>query len=219
MFRFNSAVLCPCRSFPKMQWRNYCSKWRSRNWSMKRRPWSPCRRPHGRKRRRSARLKRCRSNIFLSTWGINNDRFLCILFFWCSHPKVCCNTVSINIEDALYCCLQEVLITARADTLRWQRLYEELKLSSGQIREQQHLSDQQLQQLRSQSEVRYTVAAWMIRSPNICEKCASCAAFQGQRGWAEGGGGGAKTREEGAAVQRLPAGRRPADFKRWNTAN
>ncbi|XP_070696184.1 TRAF3-interacting JNK-activating modulator [Pempheris klunzingeri] len=49
--------------------------------------------------------------------------------------------------------LQEALITAKADALRWQSLYEELKLCSGQLRENQHLSNEQLQQLHSQVEL------------------------------------------------------------------
>lgn len=49
--------------------------------------------------------------------------------------------------------LQEALITAKAEALRWQSLYEELKLSSGHLRESQHLSNEQLQQLHSQVEL------------------------------------------------------------------
>ncbi|KAM4562702.1 uncharacterized protein traf3ip3 [Odontesthes bonariensis] len=49
--------------------------------------------------------------------------------------------------------LQEALITAKAEALRWQSLYEELRLSSGQLRENQHISDDQLQQLLSQVEL------------------------------------------------------------------
>ncbi|KAG7227112.1 hypothetical protein INR49_022460 [Caranx melampygus] len=49
--------------------------------------------------------------------------------------------------------LQGLLITAKAEGLRWQSLYEELKLSSGQLRENQHLSNEQLQQLHSQVEL------------------------------------------------------------------
>ncbi|KAM9350640.1 uncharacterized protein traf3ip3 isoform 1-T2 [Symphorus nematophorus] len=49
--------------------------------------------------------------------------------------------------------LQEALITAKAEALRWQSLYEELKLSSGQLRENQLLSNEQLQQLHSQVEL------------------------------------------------------------------
>lgn len=53
-------------------------------------------------------------------------------------------------------CHQEALITAKAEALRWQSLFEELKLSSGQLRENQLLSNEQLQQLHSQVEVRYS---------------------------------------------------------------
>ncbi|XP_072222664.1 uncharacterized protein traf3ip3 [Leuresthes tenuis] len=49
--------------------------------------------------------------------------------------------------------LQEALITAKAEALRWQSLYEELRLSSGKLRENQHLSDDQLQQLLSKVEL------------------------------------------------------------------
>nr|XP_019944561.1 PREDICTED: TRAF3-interacting JNK-activating modulator-like [Paralichthys olivaceus]XP_019944562.1 PREDICTED: TRAF3-interacting JNK-activating modulator-like [Paralichthys olivaceus] len=49
--------------------------------------------------------------------------------------------------------LQESLIQAKAEALKWQSLYEELKLSSGQLRENQHLSNEQLQQLHSQVEL------------------------------------------------------------------
>ncbi|KAM3618797.1 uncharacterized protein V6R79_025066 [Siganus canaliculatus] len=46
--------------------------------------------------------------------------------------------------------VQEALTTVKAEALRWQSLYEELKLSSGQLRENQLLSSEQLQQLQSQ---------------------------------------------------------------------
>ncbi|KAM9856258.1 TRAF3-interacting JNK-activating modulator [Aulostomus maculatus] len=46
--------------------------------------------------------------------------------------------------------LQEALMAAKADELRWQSLYEELKMSSSQLREQQHHRVDQLQQLQSQ---------------------------------------------------------------------
>ncbi|KAM4571511.1 TRAF3-interacting JNK-activating modulator [Fundulus diaphanus] len=46
--------------------------------------------------------------------------------------------------------LQEALITAQAEALKWQSLYKELVLSSGQLRENQHLSNDQLQQLHSE---------------------------------------------------------------------
>lgn len=49
--------------------------------------------------------------------------------------------------------LQDALITAKADAMRWQSLYEELKLTSGQLRENHHLSNDQLQQLHSQVEL------------------------------------------------------------------
>ncbi|XP_036068574.1 TRAF3-interacting JNK-activating modulator isoform X2 [Oryzias melastigma] len=48
--------------------------------------------------------------------------------------------------------LQEALITVQAESLRWQSLFEELKLNSGQLREKQHFSMDQLQQLQSQLE-------------------------------------------------------------------
>ncbi|XP_020487854.2 TRAF3-interacting JNK-activating modulator [Labrus bergylta] len=49
--------------------------------------------------------------------------------------------------------LQEELSIAKAEAMRWQSLYEDLKLSSGQLRENQHLSNDQLQQLHSQLEL------------------------------------------------------------------
>ncbi|XP_047427135.1 TRAF3-interacting JNK-activating modulator isoform X2 [Mugil cephalus] len=49
--------------------------------------------------------------------------------------------------------LQEALITSKAEALRWQSLYEELKQSAIQLRENQHLSNEQLQQLHSQVEL------------------------------------------------------------------
>ncbi|XP_053281095.1 TRAF3-interacting JNK-activating modulator [Pleuronectes platessa] len=49
--------------------------------------------------------------------------------------------------------LQESLITAKAEALKCQSLYEELRLSAGQLRENQHLSNEQLQQLHSQVEL------------------------------------------------------------------
>ncbi|KAM3872386.1 TRAF3-interacting JNK-activating modulator [Diretmus argenteus] len=48
--------------------------------------------------------------------------------------------------------LQGALLTAKAEVLRWQSLYEELKLSSGQLKESRDLSTGQLQQLHSQLE-------------------------------------------------------------------
>ncbi|XP_061592296.1 TRAF3-interacting JNK-activating modulator isoform X2 [Cololabis saira] len=49
--------------------------------------------------------------------------------------------------------LQEALITAKAESLQWQSLYQELKLNSGQLRESQHLSIDHLQQLNGQAEL------------------------------------------------------------------
>ncbi|XP_031142420.1 TRAF3-interacting JNK-activating modulator [Sander lucioperca] len=49
--------------------------------------------------------------------------------------------------------MQEALITAKAEAQRWQSLFEQLKLSSGQLRENQHLSNDQLQQLHSHVEL------------------------------------------------------------------
>ncbi|MEQ2233990.1 hypothetical protein ILYODFUR_027358 [Ilyodon furcidens] len=49
--------------------------------------------------------------------------------------------------------LQEALITAQAEALKWQSLYKELMLSSGKLRENQHLSNDQLQQLHSEVEL------------------------------------------------------------------
>lgn len=49
---------------------------------------------------------------------------------------------------------QEALNNAKAEAVRWQSLYEELRLNAGQLRENQHLKDEQLQQLQSQAEVR-----------------------------------------------------------------
>lgn len=48
---------------------------------------------------------------------------------------------------------QEALNNAKAEAVRWQSLYEELRLSARQLRENQHLKDEQLQQLQSQVEV------------------------------------------------------------------
>ncbi|KAI3357372.1 hypothetical protein L3Q82_015804 [Scortum barcoo] len=49
--------------------------------------------------------------------------------------------------------LKEALITAKAESVRWQSLYEELKLTSAQLRENQHLNNEQLQQLQNQVEL------------------------------------------------------------------
>nr|XP_020470637.1 TRAF3-interacting JNK-activating modulator-like isoform X2 [Monopterus albus] len=49
--------------------------------------------------------------------------------------------------------LQEALNTTKAEALRWQSECEELRLSSGQLREQLHLSNEKLQQLHSQVEL------------------------------------------------------------------
>lgn len=42
------------------------------------------------------------------------------------------------------CSRQEALVTANAEAVRWQKVYEELKRSSEQFREHQRLSNQQL---------------------------------------------------------------------------
>ncbi|XP_017273109.1 TRAF3-interacting JNK-activating modulator [Kryptolebias marmoratus] len=52
--------------------------------------------------------------------------------------------------------LQEALNTAQAEARRWESLYAELQLSSGRLRENQHLSDDQLQRLHSQVELLQT---------------------------------------------------------------
>ncbi|KAM6930159.1 TRAF3-interacting JNK-activating modulator isoform 2-T3 [Lycodopsis pacificus] len=52
--------------------------------------------------------------------------------------------------------MQEALVTTKEEAVRWQSLCEELKLSSGQLRENQHLSNEQLQQLQSQVELSRT---------------------------------------------------------------
>ncbi len=65
--------------------------------------------------------------------------------------------LQLNLEDTLYFCHQEALITAQTEALRWQSLYQELKLSSVQLKENQHLSNDQLQQLHSQVEVQYSI--------------------------------------------------------------
>lgn len=54
--------------------------------------------------------------------------------------------------------------------MRWQSLYEELKLSSGQLREKQHLSNEQLQQLHGQVEVRCTVAVCTVSFQFECHQ-------------------------------------------------
>lgn len=133
-----------------------------------------------------------------------------------TYEIVSLNTVSIlklNLEDTLYFCHQEALITAKADALRWQSLYEEVRLCSGQLRENQHLSNEQLQQLHSQVEVRIVCDRTVVCSEVSMSMVAknmlyvSCAAVQSQRGRAEGGGGVIKTREKGATKQHLSAGR------------
>ncbi|KAK9515960.1 hypothetical protein VZT92_026556 [Zoarces viviparus] len=48
--------------------------------------------------------------------------------------------------------MQEALVTIKEEAARWQSLYEVLKLSSGQLRENQRLTNEQLQQLQSQVE-------------------------------------------------------------------
>ncbi|XP_040009214.1 TRAF3-interacting JNK-activating modulator isoform X2 [Xiphias gladius] len=63
--------------------------------------------------------------------------------------------------------LQESLITAKVEELKWQSLYEELKLNSRQLRENQHLSNEQLQQLQSQVEL------WRAREAELREEVVS----------------------------------------------
>ncbi|KAM9343700.1 uncharacterized protein traf3ip3 [Pholidichthys leucotaenia] len=58
-------------------------------------------------------------------------------------------TEALNKADTL----QEALIAVKAEALRWQSLYEKLRLSSGRLRESQQLSHEQLQQLHSQVEL------------------------------------------------------------------
>lgn len=52
------------------------------------------------------------------------------------------------------CPQQEALITAKAEAVRWQKDYEDLKRSSEKFRETQRLSNEQLQQLHEHVEVR-----------------------------------------------------------------
>lgn len=52
------------------------------------------------------------------------------------------------------CPHQEALITAEKEAVRWQNLYEDIKKSSEQFREDQRLSNEQLQQLHEHLEVR-----------------------------------------------------------------
>lgn len=79
-----------------------------------------------------------------------------------------CRYCSRFFEDCVFFfCQQEALITVKAEALHWQSLYEELKLSSGQLRENQHLSNEQLQQLHSQVEVWYTVTMCTVSSVNV----------------------------------------------------
>lgn len=70
--------------------------------------------------------------------------------------------LQLNPKETLYFSNQEALITSKAEALRWQNLYEELKLNSEQLREKQQLSNEQLQQLHSQVEVQYPVAMCVI---------------------------------------------------------
>uniref|UniRef100_A0A1A7XE66 TRAF3 interacting protein 3 n=4 Tax=Iconisemion striatum TaxID=60296 RepID=A0A1A7XE66_9TELE len=49
--------------------------------------------------------------------------------------------------------LQEALSAAHAEAQRWESLYKELKLSSGKLRENQQLRDEQLEQLHGQVEL------------------------------------------------------------------
>lgn len=77
------------------------------------------------------------------------------------------SVLQLNLKETLCFWHQESLITAKAEALKWQSLYEELKLSSGQLRENQHLSNEQLQQLHSQVEVWYTVEMCTVRSLNV----------------------------------------------------
>lgn len=67
-----------------------------------------------------------------------------------------CLTVLKDTRMSLTCCFlprQEALITAKAEAVKWQSLYEELQLSYGKLMENQYLSIEQLQQLHSQVEV------------------------------------------------------------------
>lgn len=54
------------------------------------------------------------------------------------------------------CVHQEVLTGAAAEAERWRNLYEELEQKSVQLRKNQNLKEDQLQQLQSQIEVRHS---------------------------------------------------------------
>ena len=70
------------------------------------------------------------------------------------------------------CPHQEALSTAKTEAVRWQNLYEELKKSSEQLKENQRLSNEQLQQLLGHVEVRNVLwhlhASW---SPSVSVFC------------------------------------------------
>lgn len=82
-----SSVLCPHRSFQRMEWKSWCNRWRSRVWNMRKRPWLLFRRPHRRKQRHFARPRHCRWNISLKVMYNNSlterkKRSLNNLGFW-----------------------------------------------------------------------------------------------------------------------------------------
>lgn len=66
------------------------------------------------------------------------------VFFLCAGPLL------INVY---VCVRQEILTGTAAEAERWRSLYEELEQKSGQLRKNQNLKVDQLQQLQSQVEV------------------------------------------------------------------
>lgn len=66
------------------------------------------------------------------------------VFFLCAGPLL------INVY---VCVRQEILTATAAEAERWRSLYEELEQRSGQLRKNQNLKVDQLQQLQSQVEV------------------------------------------------------------------
>ena len=73
-------------------------------------------------------------------------------------------------------------MTAKAEALRWQNLYEELKLTSRQLRESQLFSNEQLQQLHSQAEVWSNLPPSLVDLSPFYNTHMSCAAVWSQRG-------------------------------------
>lgn len=67
--------------------------------------------------------------------------------------SLCAGPLLIKVHIFVH---QEILAGTAAEAERWQGLYEELEQKSGQLRKNQNLKEDQVQQLQSQVEVTHS---------------------------------------------------------------